>query len=150
VSLLCPSELVVAGAGLSAINGIYYQAGTRQYIDEEAPPATWLTRIVYSKDGLIDSVPRIDFESRQTGSFNWAIYGDVFYYQNVALYTSISYNYRFFPECPTNLAFTPTNLTTTAAPNVTVDAIVTRNDNHATATEDGFHRFRRLTSLGYV
>lgn len=149
MSLLCPSEILVTGAGLSAINGVYYQAGTRTYQEEDFPNII-VTRFIYSKDKAIDSKPRIDFSSPQPSLFKWVILDDVFYYSDVELYETNIANYQVFPNCPTDLSFTATDLAYAAAPNIKVDPVVQRNDNHKIDGESGGVRFRRLFNLGYV
>lgn len=154
MALTCPSEIIVEGATLSAFNGTYIQSGTRTFVEEDRPNIT-ITRTVYSKDGNIASIPRIDFGSPNLGQFNWTIIGSVTanngnIYENVEIFITSNYNYRVFPNCPTGLVFTPTLMAFLNAPSINVDPVVVRNDKYATDTETGSHRFKRLFTLGYV
>jgi hypothetical protein len=114
----CPTQILVSGAGLSAVNGVYLSAGNFTYSvtnaqDEEIP---LFTRTFYTKDGgpVSAFIPYIQASAAYGGGARWVVHSVQPIYNAVATYLSPPFNPSPYdavlPECPLNLTYTKIEL----------------------------------------
>jgi hypothetical protein len=101
------SQIIVSGAGLTAINGTYVTAGT---ITQGT-----VTSTVYTKDGNADSFPRVRVSWNPGPNFySWEIFANIPIFGNQPIYTSSianspsSYTPETLPACPVELTYITT------------------------------------------
>lgn len=146
------TSVIVSGAGLASVNGVYISAGT------EVEGGITFTR--YTKDGDANSVPVIRVQYNQgPGLYGWQISQDIPVFGIQPIYGSD--NVLSLPDCPTAVTLAAINgpwggstylpVPTVTAPTPGPDCSIPANRCAFAANgESGRSRFRRLVALGYV